>query len=607
MIRLSDKVNVNINGKLMGYHDDGNKLYQDLVKKRRQGKISNQINFSYNNKIGSFFINTDRGRARRAYIIVDNGIDRVTDDIITGLKNKDIMWTDLITKGIIEYLDASEEQMSLIALIREDLTPDHTHLEIDPVSVVGIVAGSLPYINHNMSARITMACSMTKQSLGLYASNYNLRMDSRGYGMYYPQKPLVQTRPYKYLGLEHRAAGQNFIVAVGNFYGYNMMDAVIINQNSISRGLGRSVYLKTHQTEERRYPGGQKDVFEVPTPTTSGYRDEKAYRFIGEDGIISPETVVSPGDVLAGKTSPPRFLEELSVFGIVEEKKRENSMAMKGGEYGIVDSVAIMDTIGGNRKAKVRVRSIKIPEKGDKVASRHGQKGVIGLIVPQEDMPFTKDGIVPDLIVNTHAMPSRMTMGHLIEMLGGKAASLKGKVMDGTAFHNDGTEDFKPMLKEYGFDEYGEEVMYDGYTGHQIKCQVYFGVIYYQRLHHLVSNKMHMRSRGPIQLLTRQPTEGRAREGGLRFGEMERDCLVGYGVSSLIKERLLEESDITAFHVCNECGAIGFRDYIKNRNVCPLCDSNRFFEIEVSYAYKLLMDEIQSLGVYPKLNLVSKA
>jgi DNA-directed RNA polymerase subunit B' len=607
MAKRTKKATVYVNGKYAGEYEKGDDLVKRLREKRRTNELSYQVNIYHNKRTGEIFINSDSGRVRKPYIVVEAGKSRLTPEILEKAKGGLLSWQHLVKMGVIEYLDAEEEENSYIALKPEEISEKHTHLELDPFTIFGVTTSVLPYVEHNSSPRITMACAMAKQSLGVYASNYLNRYDTRVYVMYYPQQPLVQTDSYRVLNMKNTAAGQNFVVALTSFRGFNMADGIVINRSAVDRGLGRVVMLKTYETEERQYPGGQKDKIEVPNPNVVGYRGEEAYAKLGEDGIVLPETEVGERDVLVGKTSPPRFLEEISVFGAVEEKKRESSLALKAREKGKVDSVLVTEGASGNRLVKVRIRSSKIPEVGDKLASRHGQKGVVGLVVPQEDMPFTKDGIVPDLIVNPHAIPSRMTAGHLLETLGGKAASLGGSLKDGTAFSGNTEEDYVKILKQQGFDEYGEEILYDGVSGEQIRTKLFIGVVYYQRLHHLVSNKMHMRSRGPIQLLTHQPTEGKAREGGLRFGEMERDCLIGYGASMLIKERLLDESDKTIQLVCTECGAVANHDFVKNKDICPVCGNEVVQPIEMSYAFKLLLDEIKSLYIFPRILLRDKA
>jgi len=603
-----NKTAVYLNGRLIGFHGRGKELVRTLRKSRRDGLITYEANFSYNRRTMELYINTDSGRARRPYVVIEGGKSKYTPELREKVKSGEISWSQLVKSGVIEYLDAEEEgNIAFVALSESQITPEHTHLEIDPVSITGVTVSQLPFPEYNSSPRITMACAMSKQSLGLYASNFNIRMDSRAHFMYYPQKPLAQTRPYRLLKFSERPAGQNFVVAITSHYGYNMGDAVVVNKNAVERALARSAFYKTYESEERRYPGGQKDKFEIPNPTVSGYRDEVVYRHLGEDGIVVPSAEVKARDVLVGKTSPPRFLEEISVFGIAEEKKRENSITVKGGEDGIIDSVMLTESPSGNKLVRIKVRSIKIPEPGDKFASRHGQKGVVGILAPQEDLPFTESGIVPDMIINPHAIPSRMTAGHLLEMLGGKATCMNGELSDATAFSGQTEEDFKKVMEQYGFAPYGSERLYDGRTGEAIETKIYIGVIYYQKLHHLVSNKMHVRSRGPVQLLTHQPTEGRAREGGLRFGEMERDCLIGYGAGMLLKERLLEESDKTTELVCSKCGSISVHDHLKNRDYCPLCDNTELYRVEMSYAFKLLLDEIKAIGILPRLVLKDRA
>ncbi len=674
---------IHVNGDIFGLHKNPTKLVNQFKRRRRQGRIRSEVSIRHDSENRDVFINTDRGRILRPLLVLEDGDLKLSKESLENIRSGEWTFNDLVSNGVVEWVDAEEEEDLLVAPRPYDLpmsSPENnrpinpanvewlnlgeeqishanlrvevhmpngesvfeefsvplnyyqedidalrrkqkrknlilvfTHVEIDPQLILGVCASLVPYPEHNSTPRVTGGTAMVKQSLGLPSANYRLRPDTRMHVMHYPQQSIVGTRAMKTTNFAQRPGGQNFVVAILSHHGYNMQDAVVINRAAVERSLGRSSFIRTYNAENKRFPGGQEERIEIPgtgLDEIKGLKSWESYTHLERDGLPTPETFLSSvggeSSVLVGKTSPPRFLEEAHGHFLQAQERRESAMMVRHGESGWVDNVYVTESLDSTLLCRIVVRSEKIPEIGDKFASRHGQKGIIGRLVDEQDMPFTVDGVVPDLIINPHAIPSRMTVAHVLEMVGGKVGAMEGRHIDGTAFSGEKEDSLRAGLLRNGFAHTGRESMMSGETGEAYEAEIFAGVIYYQRLHHLVSSKLHARSRGRVQILTRQPTEGRARQGGLRFGEMERDCLIAHGASMVIKDRLLDESDGWPLQVCNNsgCGHIAYYDWKRRTPVCPICgDRADVHTVQTSYAFKLLLDEMKSLGVAMRLEL----
>ena len=589
-----------LNGNYIGNVEDSDGFVNTIKDKRRNGDLPSQLNVNINEGLKTISISTEPGRVLRPLIVVENGTPRMDNQKRIQLENGDLNWNDLIRNGIIEYLDASEEENALIGVYEEELTQDHTHLEIDPISSLGLSISLVPYANHDPSARLLKGGKTQKQSLGLYSANYLCRLDTDVSILQYPQKPLV--RSFIYDTLNTYPAGQNLTVAIMTYEGYNMEDALIFNKGSLDRGVGRSFYFRPYSAIEMNYAGGLRDEIQIPEKDTSGYKMESLYGLLEDDGIISPEANVNEGEVLIGKTSPPKFLSESREISV--RTMKESSVTLRQEEKGIVESVFVTVDDEGNKIVQVKTRDQRIPELGDKYANPHGQKGVIGAIVEEVDIPFTASGIKPDVMFNPHGLPSRMTVGYLLELLGGKVASLTGEIVDGTPFSGTDKDTLENQLENMGLRFDGKETMYNGITGDRLASKIFVGNLYYLKLKYMVGNKMHGRASGKVALLTRQPIEGRARGGALRLGEMEQQALVSHGASLLLKERY--DSDKVKLPICTKCGTIAVEDTIRNKTTCPNCHSEDVEPVEVSYAFKLLVEELQGLHIRTNFELKNK-
>lgn len=492
-----------------------------------------------------------------------------------------------------------------IAIDEKSIVPRvTTHLEIEPFTLLGVCAGLIPFPHNNQSPRNTYQCAMGKQAMGTIGLNQRERIDTLLYMLAYPQRPVVKTKTIELIHFDEMPAGQNAIVAVMSYSGYDIEDATVMNKASIDRGYGRCFVYRNQKCILRRYPNmdGISDRIQGPLVDADTLVPITRHSALDNDGIAAPGEIIENRKVLVNKQSPiPGSAMDEYGTGKVGSKNynyKDVPIIYRGIEPSCIEKVMVTSNTEESFLIKLLLRQMRRPEVGDKFSSRHGQKGVIGLIVSQEDLPFNNYGICPDMVMNPHGFPSRMTVGKLKELVAGKSAVVMGTLHDGTAFGGTTIDEMTQIMHEFGYNYHGKEVLTSGITGEPLSAYIFFGPIYYQKLKHMVLDKVHGRSRGPKAVLTRQPTEGRARDGGLRLGEMERDCLIGHGVSMLLLERLMLSSDAFNVDVCTECGLLGYQKW------CPYCRSSRTLAtIQIPYAYKLLLQELQAMSIQPKLKL----
>ena len=607
---LPDMVKVFINGSWVGVSRTPNDLYNDLKKKKEMGIINIYTSIVFEYKMKEIRMCTDAGRLVRPILRVNNNKLVIDRSHITQLRRGDITWEDMITNAklkdaVIEYIDPCEQNASMIALepnqlnkINNGVRYNFTHCEIHPSSIFGILASCIPFPEHNQSPRNTYQCAMGKQAMGIYVTNYDTRLDKTAYVLNYAMRPLVDTRIMNLIQLNKTPSGCQVIVAIMTHSGYNQEDSILFNKGAIDRGLFQTTVYHTEKDEDKKVHGDEELRCKPDKTRTKGMKMGN-YDKINEEGVIPENTLVENRDVIISKVLPIRDARNDHTKSV---KFEDHSRVYRTSEETYVDKNYIDRNGDGYSFCKVRLRCVRKPVIGDKFSSRHGQKGTIGNIIPECDMPFTKSGLKPDIIINPHAIPSRMTIAQLKETLLGKVILELGLFGDGTSFGKFGINEIREELQRVGFESNGEDVMYNGLTGEQLETSIFIGPVFYQRLKHMVVDKVHARSFGPNVSLTRQPAEGRSRSGGLRYGEMERDCMCSHGASRFNKERLYDVSDAYSVYVCKSCGIIASYNNEKHIHLCKTCGNTTSFSyVEIPYACKLLFQELTTMSILPRI------
>jgi len=604
-----NKVKVFINGSWLGIVNNPVELYQSLKQKKYKGIINIYTSIIFDIRRREIRVCNDSGRLVRPLLRVKNNKLIITKDIIVKLQKKELSWEDLFTdclidESVLEYVDAAEQNMSMVAMEPIHLTKTdqfvykYTHCEIHPSTIFGILASCIPFPEHNQSPRNTYQCAMGKQAMGMYVTNYDNRMDKTAYVLTYPMRPLVETRVMNMIELNKIPSGCQVIVAIMTHTGYNQEDSILFNKGAIDRGLFQATIYHTEKDEDKKIHGDEEIRCKPDASKTKGMKFGN-YDKVNDDGVIPENSLVENRDIIISKVLP---IKEARNDHTKKIKYEDQSRIYRTTEETYIDKNYIERNGDGYNFCKVRLRTVRKPIIGDKFSSRHGQKGTIGNIIPECDMPFLPSGVKPDIIINPHAIPSRMTIAQLKETVLGKTLLELGLFGDGTSFGKFDIKDICKELQKVGYESNGNELLYNGLTGEQIETSIFVGPVFYQRLKHMVSDKHHSRSIGPMVNLTRQPAEGRSKDGGLRFGEMERDCMCSHGASRFTKERLYDVSDAFKVNVCKRCGLIAAYNDKMHIHYCKTCDNRSDFDyVELPYACKLMFQELISMNIAPRL------
>ena len=609
-----------VNGKWIGMFPPESALdcVKRLRKAKRSGFIQRQIAIVWKPTVKELWLSTEAGRLVRplyfapAILDIARSPEPLRKELLASITAckcwEDILrWESPAGHNLMEYIDAGETEQAMISMDPNELikmpkeeADSYSHAEIHPCVILGSIASTIPFPDHNQSPRNAYQCAMGKQAMGVFAQNYQERFDALAHMLMYPNLPLVSPTMGKHYGAYSMPSGRNIVVAIMAYGGYNQEDSIMINKGSLDRGLFQSVFFRTYKDEEKKnQSSGEEERFGRPDPEMTRQLRNGNYGKLGEDGFIPENTFVNSDDILVGKVVPLRVPTGM-VLPAGAKKFRDVSRTPRNNESGFVDKIFKNRNGEGYSFVKIRMRELRTPEIGDKFSSRHGQKGTCGMILEPEDMPQTASGIIPDIIINPHCIPSRMTIAQLMETLLGKIGCHAGCLGDGTPFNKKMTLDglAKVLRDDLGLEPYGNEIMYNGHTGRQMETNIFMGPCFYQRLRHCAADKLHSRACGPLVMLTRQPAEGRAREGGLRFGEMERDCVAAHGVMEFTKERFMECSDGFNCYTCRKCGLLAIANPEANIWLCKGCqNTTEFAAIQIPYAYKLLVQELETMNI----------